>query len=53
MFLQLLTTQLKNQNPLSPTDTNQLTWQQARWHQIRMQIVLTELTGEWISGGHP
>ena len=25
MFLQLLTTQLKNQNPLSPTETNQLT----------------------------
>jgi len=25
MFLQLLTTQLKNQNPLSSTDTNQLT----------------------------
>lgn len=37
-FLQLLTTQLKNQNPLDPLDTNQFTQQFVQFAQVEQQM---------------
>ena len=37
-FLQLLTTQLKNQNPLDPLDTNQFTQQLVQFASVEQQI---------------
>ncbi len=37
-FLQLLTTQLKNQNPLDPLDTNQFTQQLVEFAQVEQQM---------------
>ena len=37
-FLQLLTTQLQNQNPLSPMDTNQFTQQLVEFAQVEQQM---------------
>src|ERR1700747_3536386 len=37
-FLQLLTTQLKNQNPLDPLDTNQFTQQLVPFAQVEQQL---------------
>lgn len=37
-FLQLLTTQLKNQNPLDPMDTNQFTQQLVQFAQVEQQL---------------
>ena len=37
-FLTLLTTQLKNQNPLSPLDTNQFTQQLVQFAQVEQQM---------------
>ena len=37
-FLQLLTTQLKNQNPLEPMDSNQFTQQLVQFAQVEQQI---------------
>jgi flagellar basal-body rod modification protein FlgD len=37
-FLNLLTTQLKNQNPLDPLDTNQFTQQLVQFAQVEQQI---------------
>lgn len=37
-FLQLLTTQLKNQDPLSPLDTNQFTQQLVAFAQVEQQL---------------
>jgi len=37
-FLQLLTTQLKNQDPLSPLDTNQFTQQLVEFSQVEQQM---------------
>jgi flagellar basal-body rod modification protein FlgD len=37
-FLQLLTTQLKNQNPLEPLDTNQFTQQLTQFAQVEQQL---------------
>src|SRR6478672_4401902 len=37
-FLQLLTTQLKNQNPLDPFDTNQFTQQLVEFAQVEQQM---------------
>src|SRR5512135_2072601 len=37
-FLQLLTTQLQNQNPLSPLDTNQFTQQLVQFAQVEQQL---------------
>ena len=37
-FLQLLTTQLKNQDPLSPMDTNQFTQQLVQFAQVEQQL---------------
>lgn len=38
MFLQLLTTQLQNQDPTSPMDTNQFTQQLVEYSQVEQQI---------------
>jgi len=44
-FLMLLTTQLKNQNPLEPLDTNQFTQQLVQFAQVEQQINMnTQLT---------
>ena len=44
-FLTLLTTQLKNQDPLSPLDTNQFTSQLVQFAQVEQQLKAnTELT---------
>src|SRR5256885_15366082 len=37
-FLSLLTTQLKNQNPLDPLDTNQFTAQLVQFAQVEQQL---------------
>ena len=37
-FLQLLTTQLKNQNPLDPLDTNQFTQQLVQFAEVEQQL---------------
>src|SRR6185369_15341862 len=37
-FLQLLTTQLKNQNPLDPLDTNQFTQQLVQFTSVEQQL---------------
>src|SRR3974390_829904 len=37
-FLTLLTTQLKNQNPLDPLDTNQFTQQLVEFAQVEQQL---------------
>src|SRR6185295_19384822 len=37
-FLTLLTTQLKNQNPMDPLDTNQFTQQLVQFAQVEQQI---------------
>jgi flagellar basal-body rod modification protein FlgD len=37
-FLQLLTTQLKNQDPMSPMDTNQFTQQLVQFAQVEQQM---------------
>ena len=37
-FLQLLTTQLQNQNPLEPLDTNQFTQQLVQFAQVEQQM---------------
>jgi flagellar basal-body rod modification protein FlgD len=41
-FLQLLTTQLKNQNPLDPLDTNQITQQLVQFAQVEQQMKSNE-----------
>src|SRR5262245_23987038 len=41
-FLQLLTTQLKNQNPLDPLDTNQFTQQLVQFAGVEQQIKQNE-----------
>src|SRR5262252_5351614 len=44
-FLQLLTTQLKNQSPLDPLDTNQFTQQLVQFASVEQQINMnTQLT---------
>ncbi|MCY1646912.1 flagellar hook assembly protein FlgD [Caulobacter sp. SL161] len=42
-FLQLLTTQLKNQDPLSPTDTTQMTQQITSMTGVEQQLVTNDL----------
>ncbi|MBK1665054.1 flagellar hook capping protein [Rhodospirillum rubrum] len=39
LFLTVLTTQLKNQNPLNPTDPNQMTQQLISYSQVEQQIL--------------
>ena len=41
-FLQLLTTQLKNQNPLDPLDTNQFTQQLVQFTGVEQQLKTNE-----------
>src|SRR6188474_2303331 len=41
-FLQLLTTQLKNQNPLDPLDTNQFTQQLVQFSSVEQQLKTNE-----------
>ena len=41
-FLSLLTTQLKNQNPLEPLDTNQFTQQLVQFSQVEQQLKTNE-----------
>ena len=41
-FLQLLTTQLKNQNPLEPLDTNQFTQQLTQFAQVEQQLKMND-----------
>ena len=41
-FLQLLTTQLKNQNPLDPLDTNQFTQQLVQFTWVEQQLKTNE-----------
>lgn len=41
-FLQLLTTQLRNQNPLEPLDTNQFTQQLVQFSQVEQQIKMND-----------
>lgn len=41
-FLQLLTTQLKNQSPLDPLDTNQFTQQLVQFAQVEQQINMNQ-----------
>ena len=48
-FLELLTTQLKNQNPLSPLDTNQFTQQLVQFAQVEQQINMNTSLGTMIS----
>ncbi|CAN5531524.1 flagellar hook assembly protein FlgD [soil metagenome] len=54
-FLKLLTTQLKNQDPLAPTDTAQMTSQITQMTGVEQQLVtnelLTALVGMNTSGG--
>jgi flagellar basal-body rod modification protein FlgD len=54
-FLKLLTTQLKNQDPLSPTDTTQMTSQITQMTGVEQQLVtndlLTALVGMSTGGG--
>src|SRR5436190_14212167 len=48
-FLQLLTTQLKNQNPLDPLDTNQFTQQLVQFASVEQQINMNGQLGTLIS----
>lgn len=49
MFLQLLTTQLKNQNPLDPLDTNQFTQQLVQFAQVEQQLKSNEQLASLVS----
>ena len=48
-FLQLLTTQLKNQNPLDPLDTNQFTQQLVQFAQVEQQMKSNDLLSSLVS----
>src|SRR5437764_5776008 len=48
-FLKLLTTQLQNQNPLSPLDTNQFTQQLVEFAGVEQQISMNTQLGTLIS----
>jgi flagellar basal-body rod modification protein FlgD len=48
-FLQLLTTQLKNQNPLDPLDTNQFTQQLVQFAQVEQQMKSNEQLASLVS----
>ncbi|HRJ11874.1 MAG TPA: flagellar hook capping FlgD N-terminal domain-containing protein [Alphaproteobacteria bacterium] len=49
MFLRLLTTQLQNQDPLEPTDTNQFTQQLVQYSQVEQQIKSNEQLASLVS----
>jgi flagellar basal-body rod modification protein FlgD len=48
-FLQLLTTQLKNQSPLDPLDTNQFTQQLVQFAQVEQQMKSNDQLGSLVS----
>jgi flagellar basal-body rod modification protein FlgD len=48
-FLKLLTTQLKNQDPLSPLDTNQFTQQLTQMTGVQQQLLTNQLLTQLIS----
>ncbi|AXK81130.1 flagellar biosynthesis protein FlgD [Pseudolabrys taiwanensis] len=48
-FLTLLTTQLKNQNPLDPLDTNQFTQQLVQFSQVEQQMKTNDQLGSIIA----
>src|ERR1043165_4798367 len=48
-FLTLLTTQLKNQNPLEPLDTNQFTQQLVQFTQVAQQMKMNTQLASLIS----
>jgi flagellar basal-body rod modification protein FlgD len=48
-FLNLLTTQLKNQNPLEPLDTNQFTQQLVQFAQVEQQLKQNETLSSLLS----
>lgn len=48
-FLQLLTTQLRNQSPLDPLDTNQFTSQLVQFAQVEQQINMNSSLGALVS----
>ena len=47
-FLKLLTTQLQNQNPLSPLDTNQFTQQLVEFAGVEQQITISNASGQTV-----
>jgi flagellar basal-body rod modification protein FlgD len=49
-FLQLLTTQLKNQSPLDPLDTNQFTQQLVQFSGVEQQLKTNDLLNNMITG---
>ena len=49
-FLKLLTTQLKNQDPLSPMDTNAFTQQLVAMTGVQQQILSNQLLQQMVSG---
>src|SRR3954454_19922704 len=48
-FLQLLTTQLKNQNPLDPLDTNQFTQQLVQFSSVEQALKTNDLLASLVS----
>src|SRR6188474_2814526 len=48
-FLQLLTTQLKNQNPMDPLDTNQFTQQLVQFAQVEQQLKANDQLASLVS----
>jgi flagellar basal-body rod modification protein FlgD len=48
-FLQLLTTQLQNQNPLDPLDTNQFTQQLVEFASVEQQLKTNDQLGSLVS----
>src|ERR1700719_3324747 len=48
-FLQLLTTQLQNQNPLSPLDTNQFTQQLVEFAGVEQQLKTNDSLSSLVS----
>ncbi len=50
-FLQLLTTQLKNQDPLSPMDTNTFTQQLVAMNGVQQQLLTNNLLTSLVSQG--
>jgi len=51
-FLSLLTTQLKNQDPLSPLDTNQFTQQLTQMTGVEQQLLSNQLLQQLVSQNH-
>src|SRR5882672_11737048 len=49
-FLQLLTTQLKNQNPLDPLDTNQFTQQLVQFSSVEQQLKTNDYLSALVAG---